>query len=144
MVHVPYKGAAPAMQDVIAGHVDFMFDASISALPQIMGGKVRAIALSGTFKLLALPDLPSVSSEVPGFDVTGWQGFLAPRGTPAGIVSRWQREIEIALNTPRVKDRLTALGYEVVASKPADFLSFLSSEREKYGRIIREAKITAD
>jgi len=144
MIHVAYKGSAPAMQDVIGGQVDFMFDSAATAVPQVRAGTVRAIAVSSNKALDALPSVPTLSSRVPGFDVTGWQGLMAPARTPPSQLSRWQESIRAILQDGEVRARLAAIGLVPVASSPADFALFLRSEQEKYAALIRTNNIKAD
>lgn len=143
MLHVPYKGAAPAMQDVIGGQVDFMFDSAATAVPQARAGTVRAIAVSSTRPLDALPDVPPVSREVPGFDITGWQGLMAPARTPPAQLARWQEALHAILHQPQVQERLAGIGLVPVGSTPQDFNTFLRSEHDKYAALIRSNGITA-
>lgn len=144
MLHVPYKGAAPAMQDLIGGQIDFMFDSVASAIPQIKAGNVKVLALSGTTPIPSLPGVPSVSQEVPGFDIVGWQGILAPAKTPQAIINRWYAELNAVLHEPEIEAKLTDIGLTVVASTPKDYNQFLKSEFNKYETIIKTAKIKGE
>ena len=143
MLHVPYKGSAPAMLDVIGGQVDIMFDSAATAIPQIQGGKVKGIAVSSVTRLPSIPSVAPLADDVPGFDVTGWQGFMAPAGTPMAIRQRWRQALRAALERPEIKARLAQIGLDVVASTPEDFDAFVRREYELYAALIKSAGIKA-
>lgn len=144
MLHVPYKGAAPALQDLVGGQFDFMFDSVASAIPQIKAGNVKVLALSGTYPLSSLPNVPSLGQTVQGFDIIGWQGIIAPAKTPPAIVERWYTEIAAVLKEPEIEARLNDIGLTVVASKPQEFNQFIFSEFKKYEAIIKTAGIVGE
>jgi tripartite-type tricarboxylate transporter receptor subunit TctC len=142
MVHVPYRGSPAALTDLLAGQVQVMFDATPSSLPHIRAGKLRPLAVTTATRLEALPDVPTVGDFVPGYEASSWLGFGAPKDTPAAIVDRLNREINLALSNSAIKARLVDLGALVLApSSPAEFGKFLASDTEKWARVIRTANI---
>ena len=142
MVHLPYKGGGPAMIDLVAGQVSLSFASMPSSLPFAKSGKLRAIAVGGARRSPAAPDIPTVAENgLPGFEVTDWQGLLAPAKTPAAGVERLNRETLRILNERETKDRLAAAGLQVVTSTPAQFAEFIRSEIDKWGKVIRSAGI---
>jgi len=145
MAHIPYKGAAPAVVDLMAGQVSLMFDNLASALPNIKAGRVRALAVTTLRRSTMLPELPTISEAgLRGFDVATWFGVLAPAGTPPEIVSKLNAEIVRILNTPAMKERLAALGAEPVGNKPEEFAAFIKAEIPKYARVIKASGARAD
>ncbi len=138
MVHVPYKGVAPAVADVVAGQVDVMFTGMSTGLPHVKSGKVLGLAVSSPKRQASAPDIPTVSeSGLPGFDFLTWYGLAAPAGTPREIVARLSREMAQALGQPDVRERLAALGVEGAPSTPEQFTAFMKKEAEKYAHIIK-------
>ena len=145
LLHVPYKGAAPALADVMSGQVQLLFPSLPTTLPQIKSGRVRAIAVTSTKRNASLPDIPSIAdSGVPGYEVDNWYGVLAPAATQRVVLDRLNATILQALRTADVKDAIARQGMEPVGSTPAEFQRYLKSETEKWARVIREAKITSD
>jgi tripartite-type tricarboxylate transporter receptor subunit TctC len=137
MTHIPYKGVAPALTDLVAGQVDVMFTGTSSASPYVKAGKLNALAVSGPRRQATFPDTPSVAEQgLPEFDFMTWYGVVLPAGTPPAIVQRMNREIADALDQPDVKERLTALGVVGAPSSPAEFGAFIKSESQKLGRIV--------
>jgi tripartite-type tricarboxylate transporter receptor subunit TctC len=142
MVHLPYKGGGPAMIDLVAGQVSLSFASMPSSLPFAKSGKLRAIAVGGAKRSTATPDTPTVAeSGLPGFEVTDWQGLLAPAKTPATIVERLNRETVRILAERDVRERLAAAGLQVVTNTPKEFADFIRTEIDKWGRVIRSAGI---
>jgi tripartite-type tricarboxylate transporter receptor subunit TctC len=142
MVHLPYKGGGPAMIDVMAGQVSLSFASMPSSLPFAKSGKLRAIAVGGAKRSNAAPEIPTVAeSGLAGFEVTDWQGLLAPAKTPAAVIERLNRETIRILNERDVKERLAAAGLQVVTNTPAQFADFIRSEIDKWGKVIRAAGI---
>jgi tripartite-type tricarboxylate transporter receptor subunit TctC len=142
LVHVPYKGGAPALVDVVNGQVELMFAGLATALPQVRAGKLRALAITEKARSRVLPELPTVAeSGLPAFDVGLWIGLMAPAGTPAEIVDRLDRETVRALQDPQVAERLAQQGLEPLGTTPAEAAATLSAELEKWGRIFKEAGI---
>jgi tripartite-type tricarboxylate transporter receptor subunit TctC len=144
ILHVPYRGAAAALTDLIAARVQVYFDLMPNSIAHIRSGKVRPLAITTTTRSGALPDLPSVGDFVPGYEVNTWFGVGAPRGTPADIVDKLNEEINAALADPQMKARLAELGGTVLAGTPADFEKLIADETEKWARVIRAANIKPD
>jgi tripartite-type tricarboxylate transporter receptor subunit TctC len=144
ILHVPYRGAAAALTDLIAARVQVYFDLMPNSIAHVRSGKVRPLAITTTTRSGALPDLPSVGDFVPGYEVNTWFGVGAPRGTPADIVDKLNEEINAALADPQMKARLAELGGTVLAGTPADFEKLVADETEKWARVIRAANIKPD
>jgi tripartite-type tricarboxylate transporter receptor subunit TctC len=146
LTHVPYKGAGPALNDVIGGHVDFYFPGFPPAMPLVKAGSVKLLAISSAKRSSAAPDVPTVA-EVTGFqdfDFTLWQGFFAPTGTPKEIVERLNKEINAVLLQPDVVAKLNAAGADITRMSTQEFTSFVRTESTKYQGIIKEAGVTAE
>jgi tripartite-type tricarboxylate transporter receptor subunit TctC len=145
MIHVPYRGSSPALTDLLAGQVQVMFDATPSSLPHIRAGKLRPLAVTTATRLEVLPGVPTVGDFVPGYEASSWLGFGAPRNTPAAVVDRLNKEINLAISEAAIKARLVDLGGLVLPpSPPAEFGTFLASDAEKWARVIRTANIKGD
>ncbi|MBC7781491.1 MAG: tripartite tricarboxylate transporter substrate binding protein [Proteobacteria bacterium] len=144
MVHVPYKGAGPALTDVIAGQVQLIITSPIAAGPHVQGGRVRLLASTGAKRDPALPDLPTVAETIPGYEITQWWGVAAPAKTARPIVERLHVELVKSLQHPDLRERLSGQGAVLVGSTPAEFAAFIASERQRLGKIIRQAGITLD
>ena len=145
IVHVPYKGAAPAMNDLIAGHIPMMFDNMPAVLPQVKGGAVRAIAVAGAKRAAALPDVPTVAeSGVPGFEAFSWFGSVAAAKTPAPVLEKLESDIAAILATPDMKTRLADLGAEPGSVTGAAFGQFLAADRAKWTKIIQISGATME
>jgi tripartite-type tricarboxylate transporter receptor subunit TctC len=136
MVHVPYRGGAQPLTDLIGGQVQIMFDAIPSSIEYIRGGKLRALAVTTATRSEVLPDIPSVSDFVPGYEVSSWFGFGAPKSTPTEIVFRLNKETSAALADPKLKARLADLGGVALAGSPADFGKFIADETEKWAKVV--------
>jgi tripartite-type tricarboxylate transporter receptor subunit TctC len=141
MVHVPYRGAAPALTDLIGGQVQVLFSAVTSSIETIKAGKVRALAVTTATRSEALPDLPTVAEFVPGYEASNWWGIGAPKSTPAEIVDKLNRDINAALADPRMKARLADLGGTMLAGPPADFGKLIVDETEKWAKVVKFAGI---
>jgi tripartite-type tricarboxylate transporter receptor subunit TctC len=141
IVHVPYKGAAPALVDLTSGQVDLMFNNVLISATYIRNGKVRGLGVSTAKPSPSLPDVPPVASVYPGFDVHSWMGIYAPTGTPKDVVAALSRDVAAVLNLPETKQRLNELGAEVVAGGPGELADFARKEGELFGRIIAAAGI---
>lgn len=145
MQMIPYKGSGPALNALLAGELDLAFDIPSSALPHIQAGKLRALAVTSKARSPILPAVPTVSEQaVPGFEVMGWFGVLAPAGTPAPVIARLNKEVNAALQLPEVKQRLAGLGVEPGAGDPAAFGALLQGDAKRYGEAIRRLGIKAD
>jgi tripartite-type tricarboxylate transporter receptor subunit TctC len=146
LVHVPYKGAGPALNDIIGGHVDMYFPGFPPVMPLMKAGSVKVLAVSSAQRSEAAPEIPTVA-ETTGFkdfDFTLWQGFFAPRGTPADVIARLNGEINKILADPAVRQRLVDAGANVAPMSIADFAAFVQAESAKYERIIRETGVRPD
>ncbi len=146
MTHVPYRGVAAVTTDLLAGTVDVAFVGLPTALPHVRTGKLQPLGTSTARPSPAAPDLPPLAAApvLKDFDLTQWFGMMAPAGTPGAIVDRMQREVAAVLNDEAVKAKLVAQGNEPAVDTPAQFGEFIRAERERYGRIVREARITVD
>jgi tripartite-type tricarboxylate transporter receptor subunit TctC len=142
MVHVPYKGGGPALIDVMAGQVPLYFGNMASALPHVKNGKLKALAVTGAKRSPAAPELPTVAEAgMPGYQVYEWNAIFAPAGTPEAIVKRLHAEIAKALALPDLRERIAALGGEIVASSPADTAAWLREQTASWGKVVREGNI---
>jgi len=141
MVHVPYRGGAPALADLIGAQVQVMFSPLPESLGAIKAGQVRALAVTTAQRSQALPEVPTVGESVPGFEISTWQGIGAPKGTPADIVERLNREINAALADPKITARLADLGSIPTPMSPADYEKLIVEETDKWGKVIRAANI---
>jgi tripartite-type tricarboxylate transporter receptor subunit TctC len=139
MVHVPYKGAAPALVDLLGGHVFTYFSGMPPAMPQVRAGKLRGLAVSTAKRSAAAPDIPAVAESVPGFDVPTWFSLLAPAGTPSDIVAKLNAETVRSLNDPAVKPKLAALGAETSAMNADQVAAFIRKEIDKYARVVKDS-----
>jgi tripartite-type tricarboxylate transporter receptor subunit TctC len=145
IVHIPYKGAAPAMNDLIAGHIPLMFDNMPAVLPQVQGKFINAIAVAGTQRASALPDVPTVAeSGVPGFEASAWFGLVAPANTPAPVLTKLEGDVEAILKLPDVQKRFAELGAEPGTISGEAFGKFLADETAKWTKIIRESGAKMD
>lgn len=145
MIHVPYKGSAPMINDLIGGRVSVAFDNILSSSQFIKAGSLRAIATSGAARAPSMPDVPTVAeSGLPGFNVTVWQGVLAPAGTPADVVALLNRKFVEALHSPEVTARLAAMNIELSGSSPEQFNAFLREDIAKWSKVIRESGARPD
>jgi tripartite-type tricarboxylate transporter receptor subunit TctC len=144
VVHVPYRGTPAAHSALLAGDLHAMFDALGSAIPQIRAGALRPLGVTATTRLRVLPDVPPISDVVPGFAVTGWLGIGAPKGTPAEIVERLNREVNAALADPAVKTRMADIGSEPLPGSVADFAKLIDAETEKWAKVVRFSGLKAE
>jgi tripartite-type tricarboxylate transporter receptor subunit TctC len=141
MVHVPYRGAAPAITDLLSGQVQVLFISPLVSLEHIRAGKLRPLAVTTATRSEALPDLPTVGDFVPGYEASGWFGIGAPKSTPVEIIDKLNREINAALADAKIKGRLADLGSLPMPMTPADFGKLIADEIEKWGKVIRAANI---
>jgi tripartite-type tricarboxylate transporter receptor subunit TctC len=143
LVPVHYRGAAPAITDMIAGRVQVMFDVVISSLSYIKSGQLRALGVTTADEQKVLPGVPTVKTFVPGFEAAGWQGVCAPAKTPAAIIDRLNKEINESLRDPDLVANLAKLGGVPDIGPPAAFGKFIASETEKWGKVVRKAGLKA-
>ena len=141
MVHVPYRGAPPAITDLISGQAQFFAAPTSVLIEHIRAGKVRPLAVTTSQRSNALADIPTVAETMPGFEASTWFGLGAPKGTPAQIINRLNEETNAALTDPKIKARLAALGGATLVGSPADFGKFIVDETEKWGQLVRAANI---
>ncbi len=139
MVHIPYKGAGPAVIDLMGGIVPVYFMNILQAKPLIAEGSIRALAVTSPQRSSIDPELPSIAEELPGFDMMNWYGVLAPASTSKELLDKVNQAVVVALNTPKVKEKLNQEGMTVVGNKPNDFNTFLKKEMDKYSRIVKQA-----
>jgi tripartite-type tricarboxylate transporter receptor subunit TctC len=146
MVHIPYKGSAPATADLLGGQVQLMFDNLASALPNVKAGKLRALAVTTLVRSPAIPDLPTIAeSGLPGFDLTTWFGLMVPAGTPPEIVARLNAEIVRALDAKDMRERLEKMGAEPLSNNtPEHFAAFIRTEAAKYAKVVKESGAKVD
>jgi tripartite-type tricarboxylate transporter receptor subunit TctC len=145
MTHVPYKGAAPAMNDLIGGQIQLMFDNLASSLAQVRAGRVKALAVTTARRSALAPELPTIAeSGLPRFDINTWFGIFVPAGTPRAVVERLHAEFTRALAAPDVRERMIALGAEPAGNKPEEFAAYIRAEADKYARVIRASGAKAD
>ncbi len=144
MTHIPYRGAGPAITDLIPGRLSLMFNTSGSLMPHVQAGRLRALAVSSGKRFSAAPEIPTVAeSGVPGFDVVSWYALFAPARTPPAIVQKINADAVAVMREPQVRKRLEGLGLEVVGSTPQELGAFLKAELDKWAPVIKEAGITA-
>jgi tripartite-type tricarboxylate transporter receptor subunit TctC len=145
IVHVPYRGAGPAMNDLIGGHVQMFFDLMPVVLPQVTTGKVRALGAAGAARASSLPDVPTIAEQgVPGFDASSWYGLVAPAKTPEPVLAKLREEVAKALKTPDMVARIRELGSEPGAAFGKDFGAFMAAETKKWAEVIRASGAKAD
>jgi tripartite-type tricarboxylate transporter receptor subunit TctC len=143
--HVPYKGSAPALADLLGGQVDMMFEQIPTVLPHVRSGKLRALAVGSRRRVAALPDLPTIAeSSLPGFDVVSWFGIMAPAGTPASIVARLNAVLSTIMRMPEVAQKLASLGAEPQSSTPQAFKQTIVAELPKWAEVIRKSGATTN
>jgi tripartite-type tricarboxylate transporter receptor subunit TctC len=141
LVHVPYRGGGPAIADAISGQVQAVFIPAPAGIEYVRSSRLRALRVSGATRFEVLPDVPSISEFVSGYEASTWYGVAAPRNTPAAIIDRLNKEINAGLAEPKLKGRFVELGAEVFSGSPADFSNLVAAEIEKWGKVIRTANI---
>ncbi len=144
LLHVPYRGSAPALTDMLAGQVHVMFDNMPPSLPHIQSGKLRALGVTTAQRSQALPDVPTVGETVTGYEASAFFGMAAPAGTPANIIERLNREVNAAMKDPKVKARLADLGGIEIAGTPEDFAKLVADETAKWEKVIRVGKVALE
>jgi tripartite-type tricarboxylate transporter receptor subunit TctC len=144
ILHVPYRGQAPALADLLSGQVQVMFDVTTTSIEYIRAGKLRALAVTTATRLEALPDLPTVGDFLPGYEASNFRGIGAPRRTPVEIIERLNKQINSILADPSVKARIANIGGTVLLGSPADFGKLISVETEKWARVVKFAGIKPD
>ena len=142
MTHVPYKGSAPSVNDVVAGQVQLTFEAVAAGISYVKAGRLRALATTGNQRLGVLPDVPTVAETLPGFEVTNWFGMAVPAATPADRINRIQQSVAKALRDPDVQRTFAGLGVDPVGDSPAQFGAYIAQERIRWQKVISDANIT--
>ena len=143
MLHVPFKGTAPAMVDLMGGNTKVTFGSTASTMPHLRSGKVRALAVGGKQRSPALPDVPTVNEAGVPYEAANWIGLVAPAGTPPAIVERLHKEIAEIQNSPKARQQFDAAGAEIARMSIAEFGAFQASELAKWGKVVKEAGIKA-
>jgi tripartite-type tricarboxylate transporter receptor subunit TctC len=144
MLHVPYRGGAPALTDLLGGLVDVLLAGMPESIEYIRAGKLRALAVTTATRSEALPDIPTVADFFPSYESSFWVGLGAPKNTPAGIIDKLNNEINAGLTDPKLRARLADLGGVVFPTSPAQFGKFIADETEKWGKVVRAGNIKAD
>jgi len=145
IVHVPYKGGAPATQALLAGDTQFMFDNLANAMPQVKAGRLKALAVTTAQRSKLAPELPTMAEAgLQGFDISTWFGLFAPAGTPADIIAKWNAEVAKILNSPEMREKLVAQGAEPAPTTPEQFAAFVKSEIVKYAKIVKASGAKVD
>jgi tripartite-type tricarboxylate transporter receptor subunit TctC len=144
MVHVPYRGGAPMITDLLAGQVQVGFDVMVTTLPQVRSGKLRALAVAGSKCFDLLPDVPTIAETVAGYEARTWAGIGVPKGTPADIIARLDQEVHAGLASPAIRARLVEVGTVPMIMTAAEFGTYIAAESEKWGKVVRFASIKAE
>lgn len=143
MTHIPYKGTGNAMADLLSGQVVLMFDQPVSSLPHVRAGKLRVLGITSAKRFSTLPDIPTVDEQgLSGFETVSWAGICAPGGTPQPVINRVQSEVSKVLKVPDIRDRLLRDGIEPVGGTPEEFQAHIKREMQKWGKVVRDAKVT--
>ena len=145
MTHIPYKGSAPALSDVMSGQVHLMFDTTLSAMPFVKAGKLKALGVTSLARTPAAPEVPTISeSGLPGYEVFAWNGLLAPAGTPREVIAVLNDELNKAMQLPQIREKFSAQGFAASANSPEQFSSFLRQEVDKWSRTVKASGATVD
>jgi tripartite-type tricarboxylate transporter receptor subunit TctC len=144
LVHVPYRGSAPALTDMLGGQVQVMFDNLPTSIEHIRAGKLRPLAITSATRSELIPDVPTVADFVPGYESSAWYGVGAPKGTPAEIIDKLNKEVNAALADPKAKARIAEMGATLITGSPADFGKLVADETEKWGKVVKFSGAKAD
>jgi tripartite-type tricarboxylate transporter receptor subunit TctC len=144
LVHVPYRGAAPALTDMLGGQVQVMFDNLPSSIAYVRAGRLRALGVTTATRAKALPDVPAVGETVPGYEASAFFGMAVPRGTPRDVIDKLNAGVNAALNDPAMQDKLVALGGTNIPGTPEDFGKIVADETDKWSKVVRATGATAD
>ncbi len=145
LIHVPYKGAAPALTDLMGGQIDMSFSDPLLTTPQLAGGRIRALAVSGSTRLAALPNVPTVAEAgVPGYAVSGWLGIAAPANTPVAIVNKLNKTLNDIMDMPDMKAKMREQGAEIITTTPAEFRSFVVGEFNRWKKVVADGNLVAE
>ena len=144
MTHIPYKGTGNAMADLLTGQVVLLFDQPVSSMPHVKAGKLRVLGITSGQRFSTMPDIPTVAEQgLPGFETVSWSGICAPGGTPRPVVNRIQSEVSRVLKLPEIRDRLLRDGIEPIGGTPEEFQAHIKREMQKWGKVVRDAKVAA-
>jgi tripartite-type tricarboxylate transporter receptor subunit TctC len=144
MTHVPYKGSGQSIMDVVAGHVDMVFDNIPTAAAQAKAGKVRALAVTSLTRAPLLPDVPAMAEFLPGFEATSWHGLFAPGGTPKEIVEKVSKEVQRIMKLPHIQERMLGMGATPVGNTPEEFTQHIAVERKKWAEVVKASGVSLD
>jgi len=144
LTHIPYKGGAPAVLDTVAGQTQLLFSAGTQTLPHVKSGKLKLLAVTESKRSPLLPNTPTVAETVPGYELAVWYGAFGPKDLPADIVKRMNGEINRIMSLPEVREKMAGIGVEVVQSTPEGFEKTLREDADRFGKLIKELKITAE
>jgi tripartite-type tricarboxylate transporter receptor subunit TctC len=144
MQHIPYKGDAPSIVDVMSGTVNVALPTAVAVMSQVKSGRLRAIAVTSAKRLPSLPDVPTVAETLPGYEAVSWGGVMAPAGTPPEIIAKLNSEINRIIRLPDVSEKLQGLGAEIVGSTPEEFDRYVKAEIAKWGKVARDNNVTLD
>ena len=144
MTHVPYRNTPAALTALMAGEVHVIFDALPSAMPHVKAGSLRALGVTAPARVKSLPDVPSISETVPGYGVTGWLGIGAPKGTPADVIEKLNKDINATVADPEIAARLASLGSDPLTGSPAEFGKLIAAETEKWEKVVRFAGLKVE
>jgi len=143
-VHIPFKGAGPAFADLLAGSEQLMFATTLSTLPYVRSGKLKALGVTGATRSPAAPDIPAIAESVPGYEFTQWHGLVAPAKTPPDVIAKLNGEIAKILKMPKIRERFASLGSEVVGGSPQEFDKLIKSELVRYADIVKITGMKAE
>jgi tripartite-type tricarboxylate transporter receptor subunit TctC len=144
LTHVPFRGNGPALTALLGGQVDVLFPPIAASIKYINAGKLRGLGVTSAKRADELPELPAIGEFVPGYAMVAWYGFAGPKGTPAEVVDKINKEIITALADPKIKERIVQLGGTIIGGSPAEFGKFIADETEKWSKVITTAHMTAD
>ncbi len=143
-VHVPYKGSSPSVSDLVSGQVAYTMETVPGVISFVKSGRLRALGVSSAKRSTAMPELPTIADDLPGYEMSGWIGFMAPAGIPRAISGRLSREVRKILEIPEIRERFLALGQEPSGNTPEEFAEFLRKQNDRYGSIVKQANLKAD
>ena len=143
-IHVPYKGSSPSVTDLVSGHVAYTMETVPGVISFVKSGRLRALGVSSAKRSTAMPELPTIADDLPGYEMSGWIGFMAPAGTPSEISGRLSREVRKILEIPEIRERFLALGQEPAGNTPEEYAGFLRRQNDRYAAIVKQAGLKLD